>query len=376
MYWDHCSPPTGPLISWWMDVQDHFSPPFLGGWMSTTICHHLEDHRSMILFWLFGDGTLFVLWDATINATVNWVPLTFYQSLFIPPASGWRLTPSGPNPGSLLFINRRDPGLGPEGVSRHPEAGGILELLVVRHFFKLANSFQVQVGALFHVSALFQSRRALFPVELAHLFKCVYIYMYINIFTYIYIQIYTHTYVYLYVYICIYNYIHVFAHLHMYTHTRTHVYAQTHTHGRGKETCFYWIRKKFCAASNPLWNIKLLTLCPSWSLLVCVSSFLVCCRMKSAWIRSRWTEASVRLNHFYPYVIKYGQVGSMTTIFWSLWPLQRSVSTNLFLHESNATFDIDRFFSTMNPIDHRYWPYSPVGGIKLTVDIDPILPWD
>ena len=25
--WDHCLPPMGPLISWWMDFLDHFSLP-------------------------------------------------------------------------------------------------------------------------------------------------------------------------------------------------------------------------------------------------------------------------------------------------------------------------------------------------------------
>ena len=102
---------------------------------------------------------------------------------------------------------------------------------------------------------------------------------------------------------------------------------------------------------------------------------------------SPWKEVSVRVNYLHLFVMKYGWVRSMFTIFC--------------LVEGTSTVDIDWFFFGMNPyrlsistdfwlkstvdqistvfssrwilIDRQYRPYFQVGESLSTVDIDRIL---
>ena len=133
---------------------------------------------------------------------------------------------------------------------------------------------------------------------------------------------------------------------------------------------------------------KLLTVCLSYNLSVCVCFFLVCCFVRSAWNGSGRTEVSVRVNHIRLFVMKYGWVKSMFTIFLSPCPLDGRYrpSTDSFWYEGTSTVDIDQFFLVCIHIDGRfrpifcwnrrstrYRPYFQVGESLSTVDIDRIL---
>jgi len=241
-----------------------------------------------------------------------------------------------------------------------------------------------EVGALFQVDALFEVS-ALFQVESAHLLRyMIYTFIYIYIYTYIYIYIYIYTYIYTYIYkyiyihIFIFNHTHLFAHLQMYIHTDTYVYAQTHTWGAGKESCIYYIRKIMfrtinsslryswlCVHRGLCWCVFLSFLCVIWWRVLKVGHGELKCASESIiQIFVLWSM---------------GEKGHCQLIFLNLSPLRRSISIVnrrpiCVLYESTSTVDIKRFSSTMNRIDRRYRPYSPVVRLISTINIDQFLP--
>ena len=222
----------------------------------------------------------------------------------------------------------------------------------------------------------------------------VYIYVQIYIYTYINIYIQIHMYIYVYIYVCIYIYIcrskYIYIQLHSCVRSPTHVYTRTYprlrtnTHqGEGvKDRVF----TKYFFEYQLLCEI-LLTLCPSYTLSVCVCFFLVCSFVRSAWNGSGWTEVSVQVNHIHLFVMKYGWVRSMFTIFLSPCPLRRLISTvdrfffgmrahrrsisTAFFFGYGSTSTVD--FFCWNWWSMRYRPYFQVGESLSTVDIDRIV---
>ena len=88
-------------------------------------------------------------------------------------------------------------------------------------------------------------------------------------------------YIYIYAdqYIYIFSYTSVFTVLHMYTHIHTYSRLCTNTHqGKGVKNRVF--TKQFCHY-HLLLEIPW-TLCPSYTLSVCVCFFLVCCFVRSA----------------------------------------------------------------------------------------------
>ena len=132
-----------------------------------------------------------------------------------------------------------------------------------------------------------------------------------------------------------------------------------------------------------------MTLCPSYTLSVCVCFCLVCCFVRSAWNWSPWKEASVRVNHLHLFVMKYGCVRSMFTIYLSPCLLRHSISTvdrfffGMGVHRQSISTDL---FLVWIHIDGRFRPifgsnrrsiksrpYFQVGESLSTVNIDRIL---
>jgi len=111
----------------------------------------------------------------------------------------------------------------------------------------------------------------------------------------------------MYIYIC--RSIYIYIQLHFCVRCPTHVYTHTYTclgtnihQGRNRLLFTKWFCHYQLLLEIPL------TLCPSYTLSVCVCFFLVCCFVRSAWNWSPWKEVSVQVNHLHLFVMKYGWV--------------------------------------------------------------------